>query len=132
MPTLFILYVNDLFSYKGIDNVSLIMYADDTVIYNSNSDPSVVLNTVQTAMNNIVEWCELDKLTINENKTKFTTFLRKPSTHKYVILCKSTSLERTPNYRYLGIDIDLKIYTTKMFVLKLISSCICLVKYRYI
>ena len=81
-PTLFILYVNDLFTYPGIENVSTLMYADDTVIYRSSDDPTDALEDIQTAMNNIQNWCEMNKLTINWNKTKFTIILRKPSAQR--------------------------------------------------
>ena len=105
-PTLFILYVNDLFTYPGIENVSTLMYADDTVIYRSSDDPTDALENIQIAMNNTQNWCEMDKLTINGNKTKFTIFLRKPSDRKYQVVCNKNLLERTTTYKYLGADID--------------------------
>ena len=55
------------------------MYADDTVINSSEANPNNALTEVQIATDNIKIWCEMNKLTINENKTKFTTFLRKPT-----------------------------------------------------
>ena len=105
-PKLFILYVNDLFAYPGMEEVSTLMYADDTVLYQSRDDPTDAVKDVQTAMNNIQTWCRMNKLTINENKTKFTTFLRKPSDRKYQIVSNNISLERTTPYKYLGADIN--------------------------
>ena len=86
--------------------MSTLMYADDTVIYRSSDDPTDALEDIQFAMNNIQNWCEMNKLTINGNKTKFTIFLRKPSDRKYQIVCNKNLLERTTTYKYLGADID--------------------------
>ena len=57
----------------------VILYADDIVIYSSESDIQVAVEMVQNALDNVLKWWDLNKLTVNENKTKFTTSLRKPS-----------------------------------------------------
>ena len=85
--------------------MTLIMYADDTVIYSSSYDIQIAVEKVQNALDTNLKWCDLNKLTVNENKNKFTTFLQKPSGEKYRKSCKNTFLERTPNYDYLGVDL---------------------------
>ena len=73
-PTLFLFYVNDLFTYMGKDDVSVILYADNTVLYTCNSDPSMAVSEVQKALDNVLDCFEIDKLTINENTTKYTIY----------------------------------------------------------
>ena len=75
--TLFILYINDLFHYSSIDENKLIMYADDTVVFTSGSDEAKVTRDVQSLFNHIISWCDANKLTINEKKTKITVFNKK-------------------------------------------------------
>ena len=82
------------------------MYADDTVIYTSHTDPAVAVSQLQGAMDAVVGWGNINKLTINENKTKYTMFLRKPSIAKYKLTCNSIALEHVNSYKYLGADID--------------------------
>ena len=53
--------------------MSVILYADDTVLYTCNSDPSMV-SEVQKALDNVLDCFEIDKLTINENTTKYTIY----------------------------------------------------------
>ena len=84
-------------------DVSTVMYADDTVIYTSHTDPAVAVSHLQGAMDAVVGWCNINKLTINENKTMCTMFLRKPSIVKYK---NSIALEHVNSYKYLGADID--------------------------
>ena len=81
------------------------MYADNIVINSSEANPNNALTEVFIATDNIKIWCKINKLTINENETKFTTFLRKPTKIKHRFTCKNIPLERTPSYKYLGTDI---------------------------
>ena len=57
-PTLFILYVNDLFFHFGADESKMLMYADDTVVYTKNGDLSTAIQESQLLFNNIIAWCE--------------------------------------------------------------------------
>ena len=73
-PTFFIIYINDLFYSPGIDENKLMMYADDTVVFTMGSDIHRVVRDLQSQFDYIIDWCELNKLTINEKKTKSTIF----------------------------------------------------------
>ena len=76
------------------------------LFYSSNEDRDIAVRNIQKANDLLTNWCELNKLTINANKTKFTTFLTKASANKYKSTCNKTELERTSSYKYLGTDID--------------------------
>ena len=43
-PTLFIIFVNDLFYLPGLNNRITIMYADDTVLFESDPNAALVLS----------------------------------------------------------------------------------------
>ena len=112
-PTLFIIYVNDLFYHTGIDETKLMMYADDTVVTTRGNNIIDVTNESHPLFDQIIKWCELNKLTINEKKTKTTTFNYNETSHVKNVFYKKQPLENVKSYKYLGVDIcdDLNMYT---------------------
>ena len=103
-PTLFIIFVNDLFYLPGINSDNTIMYADDTVLYASDLDSKLMINTLQNDFNTIVSWCDRNQLTINDSKTKYCLF-NYSENDLQPILCKGKSLGMVQSYKYLGADI---------------------------
>ena len=81
------------------------MYADDTVVFTSGSDEAKVTRDVQSLFNHVISWCDANKLTINEKKTKKTVFNNKDDLYTDHIVFKNKPLEPVRNYRYLGVDI---------------------------
>ena len=67
-PTLFLIYVNDLFS--AIDGVKITMYADDCMVYYAYNRIESVKNTLERKLSFINNWCILNLLRMNSNKTK--------------------------------------------------------------
>lgn len=69
-PLLFLIYVNSLANLKL--NASLIMYADDTVVYSpvSKNITQQEILKYQKDLNEIGEWCLTNRLSINVGKTK--------------------------------------------------------------
>ena len=84
------------------------MNADDTVVYVSHKDPLLCLEGSQRLLNQLYNWCLLNKLTINISKTKHM-FIPCRKEHeivsKYVIV-ENESLHNVKSYSYLGVDID--------------------------
>ena len=70
-PLLFIIYVNSM-----PDSVSCkcIMYADDTTLLCSSSDPVTLQQELDKNMSNINRWFHDNKLSLNVKKTKLTVF----------------------------------------------------------
>ena len=70
-PLLFIIFVNDL-----PDSVicKTVMYADDTSLLVSSSDPSSLQNSLNHNLSNIAKWFRDNNLTLNASKTKFMLF----------------------------------------------------------
>ena len=70
-PLLFLIYVNDLHLATSLPVLS---YADDTTIYYSHSNLSVLYNTINTELEKIYKWLCSNRLLLNINKTKFIVF----------------------------------------------------------
>ena len=104
-PTLFIIYVNDLFYYHGVDETKLLMYADDTVVCTKGNNLTDVVQESQELFNNIILWCEINRLTINEKKTKTCSFNNSDLDNSSSITYKQNPLENVNTYKYLGVDI---------------------------
>ena len=67
-PLLFLIYINDI-SHEiltgGID-----LYADDSTLYEMNKQPCVVQRNLQINLNKLQDWCNLNNMSLNPNKTK--------------------------------------------------------------
>ena len=69
-PLFFIIYVNDLLFLFGEDNPSIMLYADDTVIYVSERKSCTACDRLEGGLAKLHRWCTLNKLSINIKKTK--------------------------------------------------------------
>ena len=108
-PTFFILYINDVIS--AVKHCSCYLYADDMVLYRMLENEECI-RKFQTDMDNVYEWCNRNKLTINIEKTKAHLFPKNPNTdpiflhNNNPIKINSKTLHYEHTFRYLGIDID--------------------------
>ena len=68
-PLLFILYLNDYESCLKFSKANL--YADDTEVSFSSSNPSDLMQNFQAELKNISEWMGMKKLSIHPEKTVF-------------------------------------------------------------
>ena len=106
-PLFFIIYVNDLLKIIP-QNIQILLYADDTVVYFADQDPNTACTNVENALAEIHAWCELNKLTINIKKTKHMLLAPRNmgiSNVQHVKLGQVT-LDNVTNYNYLGVIID--------------------------
>ena len=69
-PLFFIIYVNDLIPHFSINEVSITLYAYDTVLYVSHPDSYHVAKLLQEGLKKLTGWCAENKLIINVKKTK--------------------------------------------------------------
>ena len=49
----------------------MFLYADDMLIMSDHVNVEIMLKNLQTKMERIYGWCRLNRLTINESKTKY-------------------------------------------------------------
>ena len=68
-PTLFIFYINDIF-YNVNDNVKMMMFADDCVLYKSHKCTTTILNCLQKGLDEYIAWGLSNNMHLNASKTK--------------------------------------------------------------
>ena len=66
-PLLFLLYINDLVNVS--DNVSSLLFADDTTMYASATNINYLTNSVSMDLIKVKSWCDANRLSLNINKT---------------------------------------------------------------
>ena len=71
-PILFLLYINDIENCSKL--ISFILFADDTNIFYSNKCLKTLSNIIQTEIDKVAEWLNVNKLSLNTTKTKVILF----------------------------------------------------------
>ena len=74
-PLLFLLYINDI-QYCS-DLISIVLFADDTNILYSHTCLKKLNEIIQVEINKISDWLNVNKLSMNLEKTKFILFRTK-------------------------------------------------------
>ena len=67
-PLLFLMFINDLPLYTN--NVSTDLYADDTTLYMIGETQHYIEQNLQIALQNLSEWCKLNGMLLNTEKTR--------------------------------------------------------------
>ena len=114
-PLLFIIYINDISMMLDKNNVFYNIYADDTVIVNSDiSDKGAMLKN-QNAMVKIEDWCTLNKIVLNQKKTKHMYIGpdRKNTDNMEELVVGDDTVERVKKFKYLGVLLDDKLVFDK-------------------
>ena len=71
-PLLFLIYINDL--HHVCENSIPILFADDSNLFFSGTDPSVMEQNIDIKLENISTWLKVNKLSLNIGKTHYTIF----------------------------------------------------------
>ena len=89
----------------------IIMYTDDTVIYETHDDPAECYIMAQRTVDRLCVWCQRNKLTINIKKTMHMLIPRRTRQVEEVGERSTTilrkNLHNTKTYKYLGVDMDI-------------------------
>ena len=106
-PLFFVLYVNDLLQLFNENDPKITLYADDTVLYVSNSDARVACDKLERGLHKLHTWCVRNKLSINIKKTKLLVVdpLKLDDVYPRPKL-NGQFLDRVDSYNYLGVSID--------------------------
>lgn len=105
-PLLFIIYVNSLPLYV---NCKTVMYADDTTLLFSSSDPVSLQRNLNSNLSNIASWFYDNKLTLNVSKTKFMLFGTSKNLDKFSavsLIFDNNIIEKVTHFKYLGVIFD--------------------------
>jgi hypothetical protein len=105
-PLLFLIYIND-FPLSINKLADTILFADDTSIVISNTNPEDFNNTMNTVMTEIMDWFQSNLLTLNFNKTTFLQFLTKQNKASKIQITVSNSINTNiTSTKFLGLTID--------------------------
>ena len=106
-PLLFILLVNDLPS--TVVHCSLLMYADDTVLFYSAKDVNVIEEKLNENLGLIGNWLRKNSLFINKEKTEcllFGTPGKLSNIESFQVHINDYVIKRVSKFKYLGIHLD--------------------------
>ena len=108
-PLLFSIYINDLPLH--IQSALCELFADDTTIHTSNSKLQTVSQTLQTCVDNLIEWTNLNHMALHPGKTKcmvITTRQKRQNLQTPMIPPKiqNKAIEEVSSHKVLGVTID--------------------------
>ena len=106
-PLLFLLHVNDL---PGMTSeCSILMYADDTVLFCSSPQAFLIANKLNNELREIERWLFDNSLFINKTKTEamlFGTAQRLSNADSFDIHIDGKQIKRVSEFTYLGVVFD--------------------------
>ena len=104
-PLLFLLYVNDM--VNASDRLFSILFADDTNVFITGKNLNLLIETMNTELQNLYEWMSINKLSLNIKKTKFMIFSAKKSPEiEDDVLINGHVIEKVEKFKFLGVIID--------------------------
>ena len=106
-PLFFVAYINDVYKFLNTPNLGL--YADDTVIFLHSTDRLVAQEELQSKLNLFANWCEINVLTINTQKTKYMAIGTRSKVKKAKnshLAINDVPIQQVPSYKYLGFTLD--------------------------
>ena len=107
-PLLFAIYVNDLPLHI---QASCELFCDDTTMYKTHADVHQISNSLQESVNTLTEWCKLNHMSLNPQKTKIMLITTRQKRQSLTVKLPSIFIDNVPieevnNHRVLGIIID--------------------------
>jgi len=103
-PLLFNLYINDI-SVHNLDN-SLILYADDILLFSSGLSQCELLQNLYFNLNPIIQWYSHNDLQINTKKSKFLILSTSSSPIYFPLKVGSDVIFPSDTLKYLGCTLD--------------------------
>ena len=105
-PLLFLIYINDLADVS--DSLFALMFADDSNMFISGKDPDQLINLMNVEMIKMVDWLNLNKLSLNLKKTHFMLFCKKSDKIKLTreLLINNVVIKPADKTKFLGVIID--------------------------
>ena len=105
-PLLFLIYINDLADVSNL--LFALMFADDSNMFLTGKDPEALISLMNEEMIKMVDWLNLNKLSLNLKKTHFMLFSRKNDNYKVTskLLINNVVISQTEKTKFLGVIID--------------------------
>ena len=107
-PLLFCIYINDMCNLNFQAQTKISLYADDTAVFNNNTNLVAVQENLEKDFELISKWLENNDMFLHPGKTKLMIFgpKRKIINKQFSIKYKDVNLEKVENMKYLGIILD--------------------------
>jgi hypothetical protein len=106
-PLLFSLYIN---SVGSCFTSAFLLYADGLVLYDSGIDESEIINNLSIQIENLCDWCELNGVSFNFDKTQSMIFHKeRDRTISFVtdkITVRNRCIDRVFSFKYLRLWSD--------------------------
>ena len=106
-PLLFITYINDI--QMSSDRLSFILFADDSNLFFSHSNPNHLLNTINTELIQVSDWIKANKLSLNVQKTNYMIYSNTISSLPGNIIFDNIAIQKVNSTKFLGVIIDNKL-----------------------
>ena len=105
-PLLFLIYENDLPNISTVLNFYL--FADDTNIYYESASLQDLEKTINKELNKLYLWLNVNRLSLNVDKTNYIIFhpYNKPVKHHITIKINKKATNEKEYIKYLGVLID--------------------------
>lgn len=102
-PLFFLLYINDIFQMQL--HGKLILFADDTAIVYTESNPDALEAKMQRDLKILNRWFTLNSLTLNTDKTKAMVF-NATDVNLPRLVIRNETIEFVQSHKYLGIHLQ--------------------------
>ena len=106
-PFLFLLYVNDINNVSNL--LSCIQFADDTTLFTTGPNLTDLVCTINTELNHINAWINLNKLSLNVSKTNYmilSSARKNYDASNSVLHFGGQIIQRVESTKFLGVIID--------------------------
>ena len=105
-PLLFLIYINDLGDVSDV--IFTLLFADDSNLFLSGTNPDELINKMNTELIKIVKWLEVNKLSLNLDKTHFMIFRKGKSkvTINNDLMIKNVKIKQEQHTKFLGVILD--------------------------
>ena len=114
-------------------DLDLNLFADDSYFSYSSSSPQILEQKINSEMNKVLVWLNINKLTINLNKTSYMIVTKKKINYDFNICFGNQQISRCSHASYLGVIIDDKLnwkFHTQHVRKKVVSGCWALHKVK--
>ena len=102
-PLLFILYTNDLPDQVNCD---VRLYADDSSMFKSDKNQKTIEDNLNKDLNNVTEWAEEWKVTLNPEKTECVNFTRKQGQRQPNLIMENKRIKTVDHHKHLGVTLQ--------------------------
>ena len=108
-PLLFVCHINDMSISINKQICKLLLYADDSALIVSGSDPREIAELLTTELNSCRQWLIDNKLSLHLGKTESILFgsnkkLRKAN--NFEVKCNNVVIDQVKPVKYLGLQLD--------------------------